>query len=98
MGHEFRSLAGRLGRRFIRVLDVISILVFDSAILGVGYALIRLLAHFANSGSRSFDAARKFSEGLFLVMYLAWVAFDLWDYFVEEYRSRNHARERRSAA
>jgi hypothetical protein len=95
MGRELSAFGNRLRGRVVRVLDVVSILVLDFAIIGVGYGLVRLLAHFANSGSRSFDAARKFSEGLFLVMYLAWVALDLWDYFGEEYRRRKQAAERR---
>jgi hypothetical protein len=91
---EFDALLERVKQRLIRVLDVVSILVLDFVMIGLGYLLVRIAGHFANSGSRTFDAARKFSEGLFLLMYLAWVWFDLWDYFGEEYRRRRRKTQR----
>jgi hypothetical protein len=98
IGSDFRLLGGRLRKRIIRVLDVVSILVLDSAMIGVGYGLERLLGHLDRSGSKSFEAARKFSEGLFLLMYLAWVVFDLWDYFEGEYRSRKQIEDAQGRA
>ena len=69
------------------MVDVASILLLDAVVIGLGYGLTRVFEHFRHSESKSFEAARRVSEGLFLLVYLAWVVFDLFEYVREEYRN-----------
>ena len=89
---EWQRFAEREVRRFIRAMDVVSIMAFDSVLVAVGYGFIKLAGRFAGSGSQSFEAARKVSEAAFLLIYVAWVIFDLYDFLHEEYRSRRRHR------
>ncbi len=70
----WRDFVHRLELRFIRLLDVVNILVFDGVILGCGYAIIRLAEGMQRTGNRFFDAARSVSAGVFLLLYLVWTA------------------------
>jgi hypothetical protein len=88
---EWQRFAEREVRRFIRALDVVSIMSFDSVLVSVGYGFIKLASHFGGSGSQAFEVARKVSEAAFLLIYVAWVIFDLYDFLQEEYRIRHHA-------
>jgi hypothetical protein len=95
MNADWPALWDRIQARTIRVIDVISILLIDAIIIAVGYAFTRFAAHFAHSGSQFFDAARRFSEGAFLLLYVAMVFFDLYEYVRVEYQSTS-GRERAS--
>ena len=86
MSADWPALWERIQVRTIRVIDVISILLIDAIIIAGGYAFIRFAAHFADSGSQFFNAARKFSEGAFLLLYVAMVVFDLIEYVRLEYQ------------
>jgi len=77
---EWRELWGRIQRRMIRAGDVLSILALDAAILAFAYLIVRLVGALAGSGNRVYDAARTVSAGVFLVLYLVWVAGDVWDF------------------
>ncbi len=80
MDQEWHELGQRFLRRVIRTLDVITILSLDSVILAFGYVLIRAAAALSGTGSRFFEAAREVSAGLFLLLYLVWIFFDLRDF------------------
>jgi hypothetical protein len=86
--NEWQRFAEREVRRFIRALDVVSIMLFDFVLVALGYGLIKFASRFADSHSQSFEAARKVSEAAFLLIYVAWVVLDLTDFLYEEYRSR----------
>jgi hypothetical protein len=68
------------------MLDVVNIMVSDAVILVMGYLVIRGAESLPGSNSKVFAAAKEISQGVFLVLYLAWVIFDLWDFFRDTYR------------
>ena len=80
MHKEWSEFADRLRHRTIRVLTVVSILLFDAAILGVGYVVIRLASLLSSSGNQFFEFAREASAAVFLLLYLVWVIYDLYDW------------------
>lgn len=94
MNEEFTRLAARLNRRLAHAADVLSIFVIDGCVVATAYAIIRAAGHFSKSESKVFELARTISEAYFLVIYLIWVAFDLAEFFIQQYRAiRNASRE-----
>jgi hypothetical protein len=86
LDQDWLNFLNRLKRRLIRVLDVLSVMVFDGVILGIGYALVRVAETLTGSGSGFFEAARKISSGVFLLLYVTWVGFDIWDFLKDSYK------------
>lgn len=80
MSSEGQKFLSGLRQRFFLALEVLSILIFDSVILGFGYLLFRYAAVLVGSRSILFDVAKEISAALFLLLYLAWVAFDFRDF------------------
>jgi hypothetical protein len=78
--YEWRGLWERIQRRVIRAADVLSIMALDAVILIFAYIVVRLVGDLAGSGNRFYDAARIVSAAVFLVLYLVWVAVDLWEF------------------
>jgi len=81
MESPWKTLRDRLRRRFIRTIDVISILGLDAVVLAVGYAVIRVAEALSGSANKFFEAARVVSGGLFLLLYLVLVFFDILEFF-----------------
>ncbi|RMH19494.1 MAG: hypothetical protein D6696_10445 [Acidobacteria bacterium] len=80
MGSEWRGLGGRLERRLIRAIDVVSILVVDAIILLFGYGLHWVIEKTTTTDSLLFSVARDISHGTFLLLYLVWVGWDFFDF------------------
>ena len=98
---DWSALRHRLERRVIRVVDIASILLADAVIVWLGFKLVKTAAAYANSGDPYFEAARKLSHAVFLIMYVAYVAVDLSEYIRDEYRrhlvERSREQERMEA-
>jgi hypothetical protein len=77
MRQRWNDFFDRLETRLIRVLDVLSILLFDATIIGFGYFIIHMTELLSESHSKFFDAAREVSSGVFLLLYLMWVGNSL---------------------
>jgi hypothetical protein len=77
---EWRRLWQRVQRRAIRALDVLSILALDAILLVFSYLVVRIVEALTGSGNRFYDAARAVSGVVLLVLYLAWVGNDLWEF------------------
>lgn len=73
------ALGARVEKRFIRVVDLLSIFVLDAVILLAGYALIWVVDTTTGAGDAYFEAARALSEGAFLPFCVAWVGWDPWE-------------------
>jgi hypothetical protein len=80
MIEDWKGLWERLQRRLIRVVDVLSILALDAILLLFAYLVVRIVEGLASSGNRFYDAARHVSAVVFLVLYLAWVGSDVWEF------------------
>src|SRR6267154_2159853 len=65
--------------RVVRLLEPISILVFDALFAGIGYLIIHQTELLPESHSKFFEAAREVSSVVFLLLYLTWIVFDLSD-------------------
>jgi hypothetical protein len=79
------DLSFRLQRRAIRVIDISTILFADGLIIGIGSWVARVAApYFSSSGSEFFESAKKLSEGVFLLLYIAFAAFDIFEYLRAE--------------
>lgn len=80
MKAEWKNLWERIQRRLIRAIDVLSILALDATLLAFAYLVVRIVEALAGSGNRFYDAARQVSAAVFLVLYLAWVGSDVWEF------------------
>ncbi len=86
MASEWPDLGRRLKGRLIRVIDVVSILLFDLVVLLLGYLLTWIVETTTTEGDVLLDLARAISHGTFLLLYLVWVVFDLVEFFRHEYQ------------
>lgn len=77
---EWRELWERIQRRMVRAADVLSILLLDAILLVFAYLVVSIVEALAGSGNKFYDAARQVSAVVFLVLYLAWVGNDVWDF------------------
>jgi hypothetical protein len=62
------------------MVDVLSILVLDAVVLLVANGLIVLVEYFTRGENVFFKAAKDLSHGSFLLLYVAWVAWDIWEF------------------
>jgi hypothetical protein len=76
----FEGLKSRVKHRFIRSIDIASILVFDAIILLLGYVLIRIVHFVAVDGGELFHTATVISQWVFLLLFLAYVGWDLYEF------------------
>jgi hypothetical protein len=77
---EWNALLHQLQRRLIRTIDVISILISDAIVLVGGYILIVVAERFLRSGNRFIIGAREISGAAFMLIYVAWVFHDVWEF------------------
>ena len=77
---DFGALRERLKHRLIRSVDISSILILDAVILLLGYGLIKFVHLVAVDGTELFQMTEVVSEGAFLLVYVAWVAWDLLEF------------------
>ncbi len=77
---SWRDLGQRLRRRLIRTLDVASILLLDSVVLIFGHLLIWVSDATTSSQNKFFVLAKEISHGTFILLYLAWIVWDLWEF------------------
>jgi len=99
LSEQWVALWGRVQRRAIRVIDIVTILIADGLIMALGYRLVRFGTHFlSNSGSTFFDAAKEVSEGVFLLLYMAFITFDIGEYVRSEGLFKQHERPMRGQA
>jgi uncharacterized membrane protein YozB (DUF420 family) len=81
MNSEWSDLGRRAEARFIRVLDILSIMASDLVVIAIGYGVILIASHLSNPDSRFFNVAKNISEGVFLILYVIMVVVDCWEFF-----------------
>jgi hypothetical protein len=88
MSTDWTDLAERLRKRFIRVLDILSILACDLVVIAIGYGVIVIAKTLSSPDSAFFNVAKQISEGVFLILYVVMVSMDCWEFLRREYRER----------
>jgi hypothetical protein len=89
MSSEWEGLGHRLQRRAARTIDVLSILFFDALVLIAANGLILLLERFTSDRNDFFRAAKDLSHGSFLLLYVFWVGWDVWEFVKHSRTSSN---------
>ncbi len=85
---DWIGLRQRLKRRFIRAMDIASILIFDLVFLLLVYLLTWIIEATTTEGDVVLDVARAVSHGTSLLLYLVWVVLDLLEFFRDEYQAK----------
>ena len=81
MNSEWSDLGRRVEGRFIRVLDILSIMASDLVVIAIGYGVILIASHLSSPDSQFFNVAKHISEGVFLIVYVIMVIVDCWEFF-----------------
>lgn len=80
----WRDLGARIERRLIRTAEVAVILILDAAVVLFVWALIFGVEKLTPGENEFFNVVKDLSHGSILLLYLAWIIWDVWEFLKQD--------------